>query len=287
VDTKKLTAYYDLTKPGIIYANVLTAIAGYLFGSSWHIRLGVLAGVICGIALVIGGACVYNNILDRNFDSRMERTKKRALVTGAISVPAAFTYATVLVAGGFLFLGFLTNLTVVIIGLVGIVDYIILYGWAKRHTPLSTIVGSISGSTSIVAGYCAATNHIGVDAVLLFLILTLWQMPHFYAIALYRKSDYSAIDVPLMPIVRSGETAKLRIMAYIVALLLAVVALTVWGTANVICLVVLVVLTGWWLQVGIKNYRLNSVSWGKKMFLFSLVVNIGLSLAISFGSVSL
>lgn len=284
MDTKKLKAYYELTKPGIIYANVLTAIAGYLYGSAWHIELDVLAGIVAGIALVIGGACVYNNVLDRNFDSQMKRTKQRALVTGEVSVSAALVYATTLVVSGFLILGLLTNLTVVIIGLVGIIDYLVVYGWAKRHTPLSTIVGSVSGSTSIVAGYCAATGRFDVDAALLFLILTLWQMPHFYAIAMYRKSDYSAIEVPLMPLLRSAETAKRRIMAYIVALLFAAVGLSVWGSANIACLAILVVLTVWWLYTGIKNYQLPAAKWGKKMFLFSLIVNVGISVAVAIGS---
>jgi protoheme IX farnesyltransferase len=285
MDPKKLRAYYYLTKPGIIYANVLTAIAGYLYGSAWHISLSVLSGVVVGVALIIGGACAYNNVLDRDFDKKMKRTKNRALVTGEISVTAALVFATVLVVSGFILLGYLTNLTVVIVGLIGIVDYVILYGWAKRNTTLSTIIGSVSGSTSIVAGYCAATNSFDIDAVLLFLILTLWQMPHFYAIAMYRKADYTNIKVPLMPLVRSAETAKRRIIGYIVAMLIATVGLTVWGSANWLYLVILGGLTAWWLYLGIKHYKTDEVTWGKKMFLSSLTVNIGISVAVAIGTI--
>jgi protoheme IX farnesyltransferase len=216
----------------------------------------------------------------------MKRTKNRALVTGEISVAAALVYATLLTACGFVLLSYLTNFTVVLIGLIGIIDYVIVYGWAKRNTPLSTIIGSISGSTSIVAGYCAATNSFDTNAVLLFLILAIWQMPHFYAIAMYRKSDYTNIKVPLMPLLRSTETAKLRIIAYIVALLLVSIALTVWGSANVVSLVILAVLIIWWLYTGVKNYQLDAVAWGKKMFMFSLTVNLGISLAVAIGQLT-
>lgn len=287
MNLEKLQLYYRLTKPGIIYANVLTAIAGYLYGCAWHIKFTSFVGVIVGVALVIGGACVYNNVLDRDFDKQMKRTRKRALVTGEIAVSTALLYASMLVITGFVLLAGLTNMEVVTIGLIGIVDYVILYGWAKRHTPLSTIIGSVSGSTSIVAGYCAATNHFGTDAMLLFLILALWQMPHFYAIALYRKADYSAIEVPLMPLRRSTDTAKQRIVAYIAALLLAAIALKIWGSANAICLIILVVLSVWWLYVGLKGYRSDAVKWGKQMFLFSLIVNLGISLATAVGTIRL
>lgn len=287
MDKRKLRAYYYLTKPGIVYANVLTAIAGYLFGSAWRIHVGALTGVVLGVALVIGGACAYNNVLDRNFDKKMKRTKNRALVTGEISVTAAVVFATLLTVAGFAALALCTNRIVIIVGLVGIIDYVVLYGWAKRHTPLSTIVGSVSGSTSIVAGYCAATGIFDVDAFLLFMILTLWQMPHFYAIAMYRKQDYSDIKVPLMPLLRSAATAKARIIAYIVAMLGASILLTVWGSANLVCLAILVVLSIWWLYIGIKNYDLDAVPWGKKMFLFSLSVNLGISVAVAIGSIKL
>lgn len=282
----RLRAYYELTKPGIIYANVITAIAGYLFGSKWDIDTGAFLGVVIGTSLVIAGACVYNNIMDREIDKRMKRTAKRALVTGSITVRSAYLYASLLTALGFATLALFTNLTVVIIGLIGIIDYVLLYGWSKRHTPISTIVGSVSGSTSIIAGYCAATGSFDKAAVLIFLILAIWQMPHFYAIAMYRKTDYAAASLPLMPLRRRDAIVKARIMAYIVAMLLASILLTTTGYAGVICMLILVGLSAAWLLLGLKNYRNSTKVWGKQMFLFSLVVNLGISLAVSIGSVT-
>jgi protoheme IX farnesyltransferase len=286
MDLEKLKAYYYLTKPGIIYANVITAVAGYLFGSQWHIDAGALLGVTIGTSLVIAGACTYNNILDIRIDTQMKRTQNRALVTGAISRRAAGLYASLLVSLGFAILAWFTNLTVFIIGLIGLIDYVVLYGWAKRHSSISTIVGSVSGSTSIVAGYCAATGSFDAAALLLFAILTIWQMPHFYAIAMYRKTDYAAASLPLMPLRRRDTIVRVRILAYIVALILSSILLTTAGYAGWVCMVILVVLSGWWLLLGLKNYRLPAKAWGKQMFLFSLAVNLGISLAVAIGSVT-
>jgi protoheme IX farnesyltransferase len=230
---------------------------------------------------------VYNNLLDRNIDKKMKRTSKRALVTGEVSGPVAAAYATTLVASGFLTLLLWTNLTVVTIGLIGIVDYVILYGWAKRHTPFSTLVGSISGAASVAAGSAAASHSFGAPELMLFLLLVIWQMPHFYAIALYRGSDYAAASLPVMPVIRSASTAKLRIMLYVAALLVITVLFTLWDYAGVVSLVLLGGLSLAWFVIGARSYRtLSPVKWGKQMFLISLVVNLGLSLTNAIASVT-
>lgn len=284
--SKRLKTYYNLTKPGIIYANAITAIAGYLFGSKWQVEVTPFLGVVAGTSLVIAGACVYNNILDRKIDVRMQRTHKRALVTGKVSSLAAAIYATSLSLVGFFILLQTTNLTVVGLGLIGLVDYVILYGLAKRYTPFSTIIGSLSGAVSLAAGCVAATNSFRATELMLIVLLILWQMPHFYSIALYRREDYAEAGLPVMPVRKSAATAKRRIMSYIVALFIFSILFSLWGYAGVTCLLLLCGSAGAWFIIGIKHYRLDSVSWGKQMFLFSLIVNLGISLAIAIGSVA-
>lgn len=287
MEQNRLKAYYYLTKPGIIYANAITAIAGYLYGSKWHIHFASFSGVIIGTSLVIAGACVYNNLLDRKIDKKMKRTSKRSLVTGEISLRFAAIYATILVLGGLLLLRFTTNLTVVCIGIIGLVDYVILYGWAKRHTPYSTIIGSISGATSVIAGSVAATNGFNAPELMLFLLLVIWQMPHFYCIAMYRYADYASAALPVMPVVKTVATAKRRIMLWIGALVGMSALFTLWGYGGIISFVLLGGLSTAWLIDGLKNYyKLEPVKWGKRMFLFSLVVNLGLSLTIAISSVT-
>ncbi|HWT55463.1 MAG TPA: heme o synthase [Candidatus Microsaccharimonas sp.] len=284
----KLRTYYELTKPGIIYANVLTATAGYLYGSKWHVHAQSFLGVVIGTSLIIAGACVYNNLLDRKIDTKMKRTQKRALVTGEVSASAAFIYATTLTLVGFLLLPITTNFTVLGLGGIGFIDYVALYGWTKRHTPFSTIVGSVSGAVSVAAGSAAASGRFGMPELMLFLLLVVWQMPHFYAIGLYRRKDYAAAGLPIMPVRRSAATAKLRIMGYIVGLLILSVVFWVRGYGGVVFLVLAGGLSLAWLAKGLQAYRTTDGStWGKQMFLFSLIVNLGLSLAIAIGSVTI
>lgn len=274
--------YYQLTKPGIIYGNLLTAIGGFLFASQGDIDLWLMAAVVSGTAFVIGSACVVNNYLDRKLDARMARTKKRALVDGAISVRSALAFAVVLGLAGFLILVFGTNAITVVVGTIGYVDYLVLYSFAKRRSTFGTLVGSIAGATAVTAGYTAVTGRFDGGALILFLIMAVWQMPHFYAIATFRRSDYAAAGLPVLPVKKSALSVKRRIIAYICAYLVAVAALTVFDFASYTYLVVMLLLGLNWLRLGLQGFKAtDDVAWARKMFGFSLVVLLGFSALIS------
>lgn len=282
IDRKTIKLYYRLTKPGIIYGNAMTTAAGFLFASHLHVHIGLLLAMLLGISFVMASACVYNNYLDRGIDQKMARTKNRALVTGDISGPAALTYATVLGLIGFALLVAYTNLLTVILGVVAIFMYVIVYGIAKRTSIYGTLVGSIPGALPPVAGYTAVTNSFDLGAWFLFAILVLWQMPHFYAIAMYRREDYAAADIPVLTVKRGMKVAKRQIMLYILALGIVVVAMTVWGYTGVVFAVVMGLLCGMWLGRGWRTYRrLDDILWSRKMFFFSLTVLMVFSLMLS------
>lgn len=277
-----LQAYYRLTKPGIIYGNVLTATAGFLLGSDGRIDFVGLLATLGGIALVIASACVANNYIDRDIDAKMARTKKRALVSGKITGPQALVYASILGIVGFTILATQTNPLTVGIGVIGFIDYVVFYTWSKRHTLLATLIGSISGATPITAGYTAATGSSDIGALLLFIVLVLWQMPHFYAIALSRQSDYAAAHIPVLPIVKGKHYAKIQILLYIVAFAIAIAALTIYSVTGYTFLVVMLVLTSIWLWRGWQGFAAqDDVRWARKMFLFSLVIILALSILLS------
>lgn len=195
----QLRDYYTLTKPGIVYGNLIHAIAGGLLGVSvagWH--WAAFTGGILGTALLVAAGCVFNNIIDRHIDARMARTKRRALVVGSISLYRAMLIGLLLTVIGASVLILLTPPLVLCIGAVALVWYVVIYGWAKRTTPLSTLIGSVPGALPPVAGYCALTGVIDLNAILLFGALVAWQMPHFHAIGIYRRSDYAAAKLPIM-----------------------------------------------------------------------------------------
>jgi protoheme IX farnesyltransferase len=274
--------YYLLTKPGIIRGNLVTAIAGFFLASQGHVRGWLLLETMVGVSLVIASGCVFNNYIDRGIDAKMERTKKRALVNGSISATGALVYASVLGAGGFLVLAWYTNLLTVVLGLLGLFFYVVVYGVGKRRGVYGTVIGSISGALPPVAGYTAVSGRLDAGAAILFLILVCWQMPHFYAIALYRLKDYAAAGLPVLPVVKGPRTTKIQIMAYIITFTVAAVALTAFGYAGFTYLAVVILLGAGWLGLGARGFRAgDDQRWARKMFLFSLAVIMILSLTIS------
>jgi len=274
--------YIAVTKPGIIRANVMTAGAGFLLASGRSIDLWQLLATCVGVALVIGCACVCNNYIDRNIDKKMARTKNRALVQGAISPPHAFVYAAALGGLGFAVLAVGTNILTVSLGVLAFGMYVGVYAVAKRASPLGTLVGSIPGALSITAGYTAANGRFDTGALLVFLVLASWQMPHFYAIAMYRFQDYKAAGLPVLPVAKGNHRAKVSILGYIVLFVVATSLLTTLGYTGYVYLVAMTVVGLWWLYKAIKGFGVeDDVKWARGLFGVSLVVLTAFSLLIS------
>ena len=280
---EKLSAYYWLTKPGIIYGNLITTAAGFLLAARGNIDWVLFVASLVGTTAVIASACVFNNYTDKDIDSRMAMTKKRALVSGYIGGKSALIYASALGIIGFLVLAILVNALVALIAAAAFVFYVIFYGVAKRHSVHGALVGSVPGAAPPVIGYCAVTDHLDGGALILFLILVFWQMPHFYAIAMYRFKDYKAAKLPVMTVRAGVRATKLQIQAYILAFIVAAAALTVFDYTGRIYLLIVLAAGLYWFWLGLKDFAAaDNEAWGRKMFLFSLVVNLTFALTISF-----
>lgn len=281
-----LKAYYWLTKPGIIYGNALTATGGFFLASKGHVDFALLLVTIAGISLIIAAACVINNYIDRGIDKKMARTKGRALVSGIIPSAAALIYATVLGAAGFVTLILLTNGVTALLGFIAIFVYVVLYGISKRRSVHGTAVGSIAGALPPVGGYTAVTGQLDGGAAILFLIMVFWQMPHFYAIAMYRFDDYKAAELPVLPVKRGMLAAKVQIMLYGAGFVGANILLTLSGYTGYIYLVVMTIMGTLWLRLGFKGFKtLDDRKWARKMFFFSLLVVLTLAVMLSVGAI--
>jgi protoheme IX farnesyltransferase len=279
--------YYSLIKPGVLYGNVLTAAAGFLLASAGHINLWLLVGMLVGTSLVIASACVINNYLDRDIDRIMERTKTRAVASGAVPGSHAVVLSVVLGVLGLAILLRYTNLLVVGIGVVGFIDYVLFYGvWSKRLSVHGTLVGSISGAMPIVAGYCAVRGRIDAGAVIVFLIMFFWQEPEFYSISIYRRKEYAAAGVPVMAVAKGVAHTKRQILAYAVAFVVATLALTVWGYTGYVYLAVMALLGAYWLRLGAQGLRTHDDDrWARKMFGFSMIMILALCIMLAVGPV--
>jgi heme o synthase len=277
-----IKTYYLLTKPGIILGNAITTASGFVLASRGHIDYTLFLATLIGLSLVIASACVFNNYIDRRRDGKMERTKNRPLVKGLISSQNAILFAILLGMMSLLVLTFYTNFLTVMVALTGFFVYVVLYGIWKSRTIYGTAIGSISGAMPPVVGYCAACNRVDAGALILFSILVLWQMPHFFAIAIYRFDDYTAASIPVLPIKKGIHTAKKRMLLYIIAFIIAGVMLSVFGYTGYAYLITACLLGCIWLWLCIQGFKSeNNQLWARNMFRFSLVMITLLCLMIS------
>jgi len=268
-----IKTYYLLTKPGIIMGNLITAVGGFALGSKGHIDPWLFLSTLIGLGLIIASACVFNNYIDRVSDEKMARTKNRALVQKLISVRSAIVFALLMGVAGLVVLAIYTNLLAVLIASLGFFVYVALYSFWKYHTSYATLVGSISGAVPPLVGYCAVSHSLDMGGILLFLILVLWQMPHFFSIAMYRFDDYVAASIPVLPIARGIYATKVQMLLYIIAFTVATLMLTVFGYMGYAYSIVASLLGLSWGLLCIKGFKsTNDKLWARQMFILSLVI---------------
>ena len=224
--------YYLITKPGIVFGNLLTVGAGFILGSRENIHFLLFLATLLGITLVMGSACVFNNYIDRTRDKRMSRTKNRPLVLGLISEQHALIFGSALGLLGFGTLLAFTNPLTTAIAALGFFVYVVLYSIWKSKTVYGTAIGSIAGATPPVIGYCAASGQFDAGAAILFAVLIFWQMPHFFSIALMHLEDYKKADIPVLPLSKGIFRTKIHMVAYILVFIPLTMMLTFTGYTN-------------------------------------------------------
>lgn len=281
-----LKQFFVLTKPGIIIGNLIPAIASFLLASKTQINWILMIEMIIGVYLVIASACIFNNYFDRDIDSRMERTQKRIKAWRAISPNLALVLGGLLGLLGIFELYFFTNPLTTLLGVAGFIFYVFFYTFSKHHTVVSTEIGSISGAIPPVAGYTAVSHQIDKAAIILFLILVFWQMPHFYAIGIFRLKDYQAAKVPILPVKNGLKYTRFAILGYVLAFLVTSISLSYFGYTGKTYFVVMLFLGLAWIMLGLLGFRTPNLQlWAKKMFRFSLIVILVVSVIISINTV--
>lgn len=277
-----LKRYLLVTKPGIIFGNLISVVGGFFLASKGDLQLDIFFATLVGVSLVIASGCVFNNYIDRDIDCLMERTRNRVLVQGLIGPRATLGYATGLGVVGVALLYWVNPLSAALGGL-GFVVYVGLYTlWLKRRSVYGTLVGSLSGATPPVIGYCAVSNEFDSGALILLLIFSLWQMPHSYAIAIFRLKDYQAAAIPVLPVKRGIALTKSHIIRYILAFALATVMLTFSGHAGLFYFTVATLVSLIWLGMAWKGLQVTDDRvWARQLFIFSIVAITSLSLMMS------
>lgn len=275
--------YVMLMKPGIIMGNIVTAAGGFALASKGQVNLSLFFAMLCGLALVIGSACVFNNYIDRELDRKMVRTRNRPLAKGLVSVQSALIFGTIVGLLGTLTLALGTNLLTTAIALFGVFAYVALYTLSKYRTHYGTLIGSIAGAIPPVVGCCAVTGRLDLGALIWFVMIVCWQVPHFFAIAVYRLKDYADGGIPTFPIVKGMRATKIHMTLYTAAFVMAASMLTLCGYTGAFYLTLVLLLGGGWLVLAFKGFKCSSDHrWARKMFIFSLVIVMALCTAIPF-----
>ncbi|MBP5143344.1 heme o synthase, partial [Pseudomonas chlororaphis] len=216
-------------------------------------------------------------------DLKMERTKNRVLVQGLISLKVALVYATILGVAGVALLYKVANPLAALFAVIGFVIYVGFYSlYLKRKSVHGTLVGSLSGAMPPVIGYVAVSNSFDMAALTLLVMFSLWQMPHSYAIAIFRFNDYLAASIPVLPVKRGILVAKKHILLYILAFLVATLMLTFSGYAGMSYLAVAAAMGMYWLYMAWTGYKaVDDTVWARKLFVFSIFTITALSVMMS------
>lgn len=264
-----------IMKPGILFDNIITTFGGFWLASRGDINWLLLLFTMLGTTLVVASGCVLNNYLDRDLDSKMERTRKRALPSGRMSPRFVAIYGSILGIVGLAVLTVLANPLAATFGLIGLFVYVGIYTyWLKRTSVWNTVIGAISGSMPPVIGYVAVSETVDMGAIILFAILFLWQPPHFWALAIRRKKDYSDAGFKMLPSVRGNFQTKISMVRYVVPLVPASLLLYLYGYVGEIYLYVATVLGLVWAVMCVMGFKAKTEEeedrWAKRFFIYSI-----------------
>ena len=214
-EKNNIKAYVESSKPKVVALMIFTSFIGMLLAEPLALNLEVLLVGNLGIALMSLSAGSINQLLDQKIDSIMLRTKRRPLVMGVLAPKNVIIYAVTLAATGFLLLYFLINTLTAWLTFASLVGYAFVYTlYLKRRTPQNIVIGGAAGATPPLLGWTAMTGQVDLIAVVLFLIIFFWTPPHFWALALYRKEEYFAAKIPMLPVTHGEQYTRVHITLY-------------------------------------------------------------------------
>ena len=229
----RLVDFYDITKPRMNVLVVATTLLGFRIATTGPIRWPLLLSTALGTLLTASSASVLNQLIERRFDGLMPRTRNRPLPTGRIAPSEALLYGLLLGICGVTYLALLVNPLTAVLGLITLAWYLLLYTPSKRVTTLNTMIGAVPGAMPPMMGVAAAQNALPPLALALFAILFLWQIPHFLAIAILYRNDYTAGGFKMLPCEDTNRTITNRqIVLYGMALIPASLLPALLGIAG-------------------------------------------------------
>ncbi len=267
--------FYALMKPRVIqlivfcaFVGMLLAVPGLPSGEQWI----KMAWSCLGIWMVSGAAAAFNCIVEAKLDARMQRTAWRPTASGEITQTQTLIFSAVLCSVGCAVLLWQANALTMWLTLATFVGYAIVYTVIlKPATPQNIVIGGASGAMPPVLGWAAMADHVGPEAIVLFLIIFLWTPPHFWALALYRVEEYAKAGLPMLPVTHGNAFTRLHILLYTFVLFAACLLPFVIGMSGWLYLVAAVILSLGFCWYGFKLWRSYSEPLARATFKFSLI----------------
>ncbi|HEX4769658.1 MAG TPA: heme o synthase [Bryobacteraceae bacterium] len=267
-----LRKYAELTKPRITLLIVISTAVGYSFGSGSHFDLVMLLNAILGTALMASGAAALNQWYERDVDSRMNRTRRRPIPSGAIQPRHALYFGIALSLGGLLELFFFANAYAAALSLLTSFGYLYVYTPLKRKGPICTTLGAIPGAMPPLIGYAAASHHLPIQAWILFAILFLWQFPHFHAIAWMYRDDYKRGDIKMLAVVKpDGKALGRQVLLTLLLLIPATLLPSFFNMAGRVYFFAALLLGFAFLWFGAKIFRERTHAAARQLLLASVI----------------
>lgn len=268
---QRALGFFLLTKPRIVELLLVTTVPTQFVAARGFPGWDTMIFTVLGGAMAAGGAHVVNMYVDRDIDALMGRTSNRPLVTGVVKPNEALVFAVVLEVAAFALLWSTINLISAVLAFAAFAWYVFVYTlWLKRTTSRNIVIGGAAGAVPVLIGWTSVTGHLAWPPVILFFVIVYWTPPHFWALAMKYRDDYSAAQVPMLPSVVGYHATAVRIIGYTIVLWILTLVFGPVADMGAIYMAVALVLGGIFLWMALKLKRTESPKFAMKMFGFSI-----------------
>ena len=267
-----ISEFFKLTKPGVLYLLMITAGASMILATNFNLDIIKALTGFLGIAFIAGSSAAINQILDFKYDSVMERTVKRPIVTGKISVTSATVFASFLFIAGSALILYFNNFLTWALTFGTWIFYAFFYTKVLKFSGSQNIViGGLAGAMPPLLGWTAVVGSIDPLPLLLVLLIFIWTPPHFWALAINKKDEYAKAGIPMMPVVKGIEYTKIQIVLYSILLMVVSLLLFATGFFGYLYLIGAAILGGIFIQKSWKLKQSTGADNSMSLFLYSIV----------------
>jgi protoheme IX farnesyltransferase len=278
----QLRVYADLTKPRLLPMVLFTGLPVLGMAAGGWPNLGLSLAILLGISLAAASANTLNAFIERDVDAQMERTRERPLPAGRLAPGSALAFGLALGLGSVLLLWAVGGVAAAGLGVGSILFYVFVYTiWLKPRSAWNAVIGGAAGAAAPLIADAAVNGSVGAPGLCLFAIVFFWQPPHVWAIALYRKREYEAAGIPMLPSVIGDQPTRRRMVAYTVGLVPVSLAPVALGLLGPIYAAVAVVMGAWFVWLSIRVLRERTDDAARHMFHVSLAYLFALFLAMN------